>query len=437
MPSVGRRAILRRDPFLYGNDSSLRPSSIASDAEINPEVKGLRQISTYSRGVVVFTVMKIGRARGLQTSQDVAGAGDGTLRAVLNDLDGSRGPARDVRERVVVAGETKDIQDHERDRLHFNFSGLPTHLYSLPIEQGVGERARRAWISVLVARVRAPSAHAPAASLFRKGPPRLSHKQGQPRGRPMSRTSLRILLIGMSLTIGTVAFGFMAKPAVDAATADCRWNDVPTTPTPKPSTTFVNQKNFVDNDADGVPDGWGSSTDYTRAECERFTGTSNDGDSLVKQTILSTSTNPNAPNDGSADVSIQRVFHATRDQVYTVSAEVDIGQYPWTGNEEDDFRGRLKVQPCTSMPCSFAQLRVEFLADLCISQNQDHDSTEGSERCVQYDEQTTNWKTLTITTPPLPADTKYLVIAWRVREHHSDSSWGNGRLTRIVAYRSQ
>ena len=135
-------------------------------------------------------------------------------------------------------------------------------------------------------------------------------------------------------------------------------------------------------------------------------------------------------------MSIQRVYRAAPGQVYTASAEVDIGNYPWTGDEEDDFRGRLKLQPCTSVPCRINQFGVEYIANICISEEQDHD-TQGSETCVQYDRRTPNWKSLTITTPPLPEGATYLLVAWRVREFQSDSAWGNGRLTRIVLYRDQ
>jgi len=246
------------------------------------------------------------------------------------------------------------------------------------------------------------------------------------------------LLIGVSglLAIGATSVLATGAGPVDTGTAGCSWNRVPATPTPSPSTTVLDQTDFVDNDGDGVPDRWGSSTDYERRGCKRFTGRSGE-DSLVRQVIRPTAANPNARNGLSADVSIQRVYRAAPGQIYISSAEVDIGQYPWTGNEEDDFRGRLKLQPCTSVPCRIDQFGIEHQANLCISEDQDHDTTAGSERCVEYDRQTTDWKTLTVTTDPLPEGTKYLLVAWRVREHQSDSAWGNGRLTRITLYRDQ
>jgi hypothetical protein len=253
---------------------------------------------------------------------------------------------------------------------------------------------------------------------------------------PLStRTSARILLLGVIATLvaSVLAIG---QRSVDARTAGCSWNRVPTTPTPTPSSTVLDQTNFVDKDLDGVPDRWGSSTDYARDDCHRFTGLRG-GDSLVKQVIHRTARNPNARTDEHADVSIQRIYHAAPGQIYTASADVDIGNYPWTGNEEDDFRGRLKLQPCTSIPCRINQLGIEYQANLCISEDQDHDTTAGTERCVEYDLQTRGWKTLTVTTDPLPVGTRYLLVAWRVREHQSDSAWGNGRLTRIVLYRNE
>ena len=242
------------------------------------------------------------------------------------------------------------------------------------------------------------------------------------------------LALGMLAAVAASLFVMGQRP-VGAGSADCNWNRIPTTPTPSPSTTVLDQSNFVDRDIDGVPDRWGSSTDYTRDECRRVTGPRG-GDSLVKQVIRPTAENPYADSDESADVSIQRVYSAAPGQTYTATADVDIANYPWTGNEEDDFRGRLKLQPCTSVPCRFNQFEVEYIANLCISEHQDHDTT-GSELCVEYDEQTTGWKTLTLTTPPLPEGTKYLLLAWRVREFASDSAWGNGRLTRIVLYRNE
>jgi hypothetical protein len=224
--------------------------------------------------------------------------------------------------------------------------------------------------------------------------------------------------------------------SVDTRTTGCSWNQVPATPTPKPSTTVLDQTEFVDDDGDGVPDRWGSSTDYQGRGCKRLTGRS-EKDSLVKQVIRPTATNPNARTGDSADVSIQRVYSAAPGQIYIASAEVDIGNYPWTGNEEDDFRGRLKLEPCTSVPCRIDQFGIEHQANLCISEDQDHDTTAGSERCVEYDRRTLEWKTLTVTTDPLPEGTRYLLVAWRVREHQTDSAWGNGRLTRIVIYRDR
>jgi hypothetical protein len=251
----------------------------------------------------------------------------------------------------------------------------------------------------------------------------------------MTRTSVPILLLGLLATVVASVLATGERP-VDAETAGCRWNQVPTTPTPKPSSTVLKQTNFVDNDSDGVPDRWGSSTDYTRDGCKRVTGRSGD-DSLVRQVIHPTATNPYAGRDESADVSIQRLYRAAPGQIYTASADVDIGKYPWTGNEEDDFRGRLKLQPCTSVPCRIDQIGIEYQANICISEDQDNDTTVGPERCTEYDRRTTNWKTLTVTTDPLPEGTKYLLVAWRVREQQSDSAWGNGRLTRIVLYRNQ
>ena len=244
-------------------------------------------------------------------------------------------------------------------------------------------------------------------------------------------TLVPVLLVSLFTTILV-----LGQRRVDAETASCKWNRIPTTPTPSPSSTVLNQTDFSDRDSDGVPDRWGSSTDYRRDECHRSTG-SKRNDSLVKQVIHPDATNPNAGRNESADVSIQRVYAAEPGQVYTAWADVDIGNYPWTGNEEDDFRGRLKLQPCTSVPCTYDQFGVEHQANICISEGQDHDTTEGVERCVEYDRRTGGWKTLTVTTDPLPEGTRYLLVAWRVREHASDSAWGNGRITRIVLYRDR
>ena len=251
----------------------------------------------------------------------------------------------------------------------------------------------------------------------------------------MTRASVRFVLLGLAAILVATILAAEQRP-LEAGAANCRWNRVPSTPTPEPSSTVLDQNDFVDRNRDGVPDRWGSSTDYSRDGCERVTRAGGD-DSLVRQTILRNSRNPNAGRDESADVSIQRIYHAAPDQIYTAEADVDIGRYPWTGNEEDDFRGRLKLQPCTSVPCRIDQFGIEYQANICISEEQDHDTTEGSERCVEYDRQTTYWKTLMITTDPLPEGTRYLLVAWRVREHRSDSAWGNGRLTRIVLYRDQ
>jgi hypothetical protein len=250
----------------------------------------------------------------------------------------------------------------------------------------------------------------------------------------MSRKSAAIVL--PSLLATALASLFITGREIGAGTANCRWNRVPATPTPEPSSTVLNQTDFVDRDRDGVPDRWGSSTGYTRDDCERITGRRR-GDSLVKQVIHRTATNLNARRNDSADVSIQRIYRATSDQIYTAWAEVDIGNYPWTGNEEDDFRGRLKLQPCRSVPCRIDQFGIEYQANICISEDQDHDITEGPERCVEYDRRTTDWKTLTVRTDPLPEGTRYLLVAWRVREQQTDSAWGNGRLTRIVLYRDR
>jgi hypothetical protein len=243
------------------------------------------------------------------------------------------------------------------------------------------------------------------------------------------------MLACLIATVAASVFAAVQRP-IDAAIPGCTWNRVPATPTPTPSSTVLDQTDFVDNDRDGVPDRWGSSTDYRRGGCERVTGPSGN-DSLVKQVIRRPATNPNADRDESADVSIQRIYRAAPGQIFTAWADVDIGKYPWTGNEEDDFRGRLKLQPCTSVPCRIDQFGIEHQANLCISEDQDHDTTTGSERCVEYDRRTTDWKTLTVTTDPLPEGTRYLLVAWRVREHRTDSAWGNGRLTRIVIYRDR
>ncbi len=240
-----------------------------------------------------------------------------------------------------------------------------------------------------------------------------------------------VLLALLATAVGVLTFG---NPVV-AGKAGCGWNRIPATPTPEPATTVLDRTNFVDRDSDGVPDGWGSSTDYARDGCHRFTG-SRRGDSIVKQVIHPTATNPNARTNESADVSIQKVYRAAPGQIYTAVAEVDIANYPWTGNEEDDFRGRMKLMPCMSVPCTIDQFGIEHQANLCISEDQDHDS-EGSERCVAFDRRTTRWKTLTVTTRPLPEGTRYLLVAWRVREHRTDSAWGDGRLTSIVVYRDQ
>jgi hypothetical protein len=249
----------------------------------------------------------------------------------------------------------------------------------------------------------------------------------------MTLPSVRLLSLGVLSTVVAGLF-FVGTQAGGVGTGTCSWNQIPSTPTPAPSTTVLDQSSFVDRDRDGVPDEWGSSTDYKRSDCERSVRR-NESDSLVKQVIKPAATNRNAEREESADVSIQRVYSAAPGQVYTATAEVDIGNYPLTGNEEDDFRGRLKLMPCSSVPCRIDQFGIEDQANLCISEQQDHDNTKGTERCVDYDRRAAGWKTLTVTTNPLPEGTRYLLIAWRVREHRTDSAWGNGRLTRIVLYR--
>ena len=251
----------------------------------------------------------------------------------------------------------------------------------------------------------------------------------------MTRPLIAKALLGLFSAVVTSVL-IADQRSVDAETAGCRWNRVPATPTPTPSTTVIDQTDFVDRDGDGVPDRWGSSTDYKRDDCRRFTGPSG-GDSLVKQVIRPTATNRYAKREESADVSIQRVFHAAPGQIYSAQADVDIRNYPWTGDEEDDFRGRLKLQPCSSIPCTFDQFGIEHQANICISEDQDHDTTTGVERCTVYDRRTPGWKTVAVTTDPLPEGTRYLLVAWRVREQQSDSAWGNGRLTRIVLYRDR
>lgn len=251
----------------------------------------------------------------------------------------------------------------------------------------------------------------------------------------MSRGLASTVYLGViaALVAGVLCVG---QRSVEAEISSCRWNRIPATPSPQPSTTVLDQTRFMDRDRDGVPDRWGSSTDYRDRGCRRITGY--DGaDSVVKQVIRETATNPHADTDDSADVSIQRVYQAAAGQTYRAEADVDIGNYPWTGDEEDDFRGRLKLMPCTSVPCTYDQFGVEYQANICISEDQDHDTTAGEERCTEYDRRNKGWKTLTITTPPLPEGTRYLLMAWRVREQQTDSAWGNGRLTRIVLYRDQ
>jgi hypothetical protein len=124
----------------------------------------------------------------------------------------------------------------------------------------------------------------------------------------MTRRSVPIALLGL---LATVAAGFLVtgQRSVDAGTARCSWNRIPATPTPQPSTTVLDQSGFVDRYGDGVPDRWGSSTDYARDGCERVTARRGN-DSVVRQVIHPAATNPNAERDESADVSIQRVYRA-------------------------------------------------------------------------------------------------------------------------------
>src|SRR5688572_3186958 len=138
----------------------------------------------------------------------------------------------------------------------------------------------------------------------------------------MTRQSVPIVLLVLlaAVVVSLIADG---QGPVAAETAGCSWNQIPTTPSPTPSSTVLDQTNFVDRDIDGVPDQWGSSTDYTRKGCRRVTGHSGE-DSLVKQVIHPNATNPNASSDESADVSIQRVYQAASGQIFTASAEVDI-----------------------------------------------------------------------------------------------------------------
>jgi hypothetical protein len=122
--------------------------------------------------------------------------------------------------------------------------------------------------------------------------------------------------------------------------------------------------------------------------------------------------------------------------VWRAWVEVDIGGYPTTGGAETDFRARLKLAPCRDTGCGFFE--EEYLADLCISPTQ-MNPIEGVDKCKEYDRNDPedplrdlkSFKYLEVTTNPLPVGTKYLLIAWRVREHHTDSSYGNGRIKRI------
>ena len=106
----------------------------------------------------------------------------------------------------------------------------------------------------------------------------------------MTRTSVSIVLLALLGTLAGTVLVVGLRPA-GAGRTGCSWNRIPATPTPSPSSTVLDQSDFVDRDGDGVPDRWGSSTDYDRQVCKRFTGRSGD-DSLVKQVIRPTATNP-------------------------------------------------------------------------------------------------------------------------------------------------
>src|SRR5688500_12606567 len=99
----------------------------------------------------------------------------------------------------------------------------------------------------------------------------------------MSRGSALGLLVGVAgmLIAGALAIG---SERVATERSSCSWNRIPATPSPAPSTTVLAQSRFIDRDGDGVPDRWGSSTDYGKHGCRRVTSVAG-SDSVVKQVI--------------------------------------------------------------------------------------------------------------------------------------------------------